>query len=397
VRGLLTDIIMRYLTFLVAILGACAGCARSAPAETKKAAPATVQSPKTEAELTTVTLAPDAVKRIGIETAPAAIERVAATRMLGGEIVVPEGRGVVVSAPVAGTIVSAGPATPGARVARGEMIFRMVPLAAGERDQRIEADRAVAAAAAEELAARQRVQRLEQLLTDGATSQRAVEEARSQHKIAAAALDAARGRLTVVAKNPIGAQGEITIAAPLSGVLQTVSAAQGQTVAAAAPLFQVAQVDTLWVRVPLYAGDMKDVDRTQPASVTTLDSTSPPRPARPISAPLKGDPTAASVDLYFELSSGSQTLRPGERVMVQIPLAGADSGLVIPDSAIVYDIHGATWAYEDLGGGKYARRRIDVARHVGGRAVVARGLAAGTTVVTVGAAELLGTEFGAGK
>ena len=44
---------------------------------------------------------------------------------------------------------------------------------------------------------------------------------------------------------------------------------------------------------------------------------------------------------------------------------------------MLYDIHGATWVYEDLGGNAYARRRIEVARHAGDRAVVSRGIGGG--------------------
>ena len=38
---------------------------------------------------------------------------------------------------------------------------------------------------------------------------------------------------------------------------------------------------------------------------------------------------------------------------------------------MLYDIHGDAWVYEDLGGNAYARRRVEVARHVGDRAVIA--------------------------
>jgi hypothetical protein len=52
--------------------------------------------------------------------------------------------------------------------------------------------------------------------------------------------------------------------------------------------------------------------------------------------------------------------------------------------------------YEDLGSNAYARRRVQIARHAGDRAVIARGINEGAKVVTAGAAELFGTEFGAG-
>ena len=83
-------------------------------------------------------------------------------------------------------------------------------------------------------------------------------------------------------------------------------------------------------------------------------------------------------------------------MLVELPLTSTEQGLVVPDTAVLYDIHGATWVYEDLGGNAYTRRRIEVARHAGDRAVVRRGLTEGTKVVTAGTAELFGTEFGAG-
>ena len=171
----------------------------------------------------------------------------AATRTLGAEIVVPEGRSVVVTAPVAGTLTGAAGSRPGVRVRRGERLMTIAPLVAAERDQRIEAQRAVTAAEAEETAARQRLQRLEQLLKDGAASARSVEEARAQHQVSVAALTAARERLQGASRNPVGAQGELTVSAPFDGIVQRVSAVPGQTVAASAALLELAQVDTLWV------------------------------------------------------------------------------------------------------------------------------------------------------
>ena len=201
----------------------------------------------------------------------------------------------------------------------------------------------------------------------------------------------------MASRNTIDQQGGISVAAPFAGILQAVHAAQGQTVAASAPLFEVAQVDTLWVRVPVYAGDVAGIDASQPVVVSGLRAGGAARQARRVTAPPSADPTAASVDLFFELGADGAMFRPGERVTVQLPLAAAADGLVIPDSAIVYDVHGQPWVYEDLGKNVYARRRVEVARHVGDRAIVSRGIAPGTRVVTVATAELFGVEFGVGK
>ena len=215
-------------------------------------------------------LSPEAVKRLGIETAVAKVDTAAATRSLGGEVAVPEGHMVTVTAPVAGTVSVAAGVQPGARVSRGARLMTLAPLASSERDQSIEARRAVEAAQADADTARLRLQRLEQLLKDGAASVRSVEEARGQLQVAEAALNAAKERLAAFRQGPVGPEGEIAIAAPLDGVVQSISVAPGQTVAASAPLLQVAQVSTLWVRVPVFAGDADQIDATQPASVTRL-------------------------------------------------------------------------------------------------------------------------------
>jgi cobalt-zinc-cadmium efflux system membrane fusion protein len=379
-------------SLLLLVSGCSASEEPSAPAET----PAHVDAPRPEAELTTVKLSPEAVKRLGVETAIARIDTAAATRSLGGEVVVPEGRLVTVTAPVAGTLSIESGMQPGARVTRGARLMTLSPLVSSDRDQSIEARRAVEAAQAEAEASRLRLQRLEQLLKDGAASMRSVEEARAQQQITEATLNAARERLSGIRQGPVGLQGEIAITAPLDGLIQSVSAAPGQTVSASAALLQIAQVSTLWVRVPVFAGDVDQIDAAQPIAVRRLGRSDAPRPARRVMAPLKGDPSAASVDLYYELSGTGLTLRPGERVMAEVPLTGTEQGLVVPEAAVLYDIHGDSWVYEDLGGHAYARRRVQIARHAGDRAVIARGIAEGAKVVTAGAAELFGTEFGAG-
>ena len=86
--------------FPAVLLGVLAfGCGSDEPPPAAKAAPATVQQPRTEAELTTVTLSPEAVQRLGVETAEARVEKVSEVRTLGGEIVVPEGRAIAVTVP----------------------------------------------------------------------------------------------------------------------------------------------------------------------------------------------------------------------------------------------------------------------------------------------------------
>jgi hypothetical protein len=53
--------------------------------------------------------------------------------------------------------------------------------------------------------------------------------------------------------------------------------------------------------------------------------------------------------------------------------------------------------YERTDSVTFVRRRVEVSRVANGHAILALGPKKGTAIVTAGAAELFGTEFGAGK
>jgi len=69
-----------------------------------------------------------------------------------------------------------------------------------------------------------------------------------------------------------------------------------------------------------------------------------------------------------------------------------------PYAALVYDGDGVPWVYVSRAPLAFRRVRVAVARVDGGQVLIASGLEPGARVVTVGAAELYGTELGiAGK
>ena len=382
---------------LVMALSACGG--KDAPA--KSPTPAAIANPVTEASLTTLTLTPEAVQRLGIATATAAVESVARTRSVGGEIIAPPGGAIVVTAPAAGTLQAGagGAVRPGGRVTRGQAVFSLFPIQPSDRNLDVESTRDAAAAEAELTVVTQRVQRLERLLADGAASARSVEEARAQQKVAEANAVAARARVREIGSSPSGSTvGALIVRSPIAGVLQSVAAAPGQTVAAAAPLFEVVQTDALWVRVPLFVGERSGVDAAKSVLVSGLGTTTAlALTAVPVTGPPSANPGLATSDLFYALQAADGSVRTGERVSVQLPLTGTEQSLVVPTAAVVYDLNGGAWVYQATGATSFVRRRIEIRSQAGDRTLVARGIEAGTKVVTAGAAELFGTEFGAGK
>jgi hypothetical protein len=77
----------------------------------------------------------------------------------------------------------------------------------------------------------------------------------------------------------------------------------------------------------------------------------------------------------------------------QTATAGHAARETIPYSAVVYDTDGSTWTYVNTAARTYERKPITVTDIESQVALLSAGPAAGTPVVTVGAAELLGTEY----
>lgn len=377
------------------------GCSKPQAAEVSKSVPpAKVENAVKETELATIKLTVQAEQRLGIETAAAAIQSVAETRRFAGEIVLPPDRTTSVAAPMGGTLDNS-PSAPvvGFFVRKGQILFRLTPFLSPERDVRLQLERDITAAQTKVEAARVRLNRAEQLLRDKAGSEKSVQQSREELDLAENEWKAARARLERFDSKPLTSDYEVTITAPRDGIITKVFANPGQAVTGGAPLLEIANLSSVWIRVPVYVGDLRELAPNQSARIHNLADApgSTVKLARPVKAPPTADPLANTADLYFELGNADGSMRPGQRMGVTLSLKGSTESLVVPWSAAVYDINGGAWVYESTSPQTYVRRRIEIARVVGSQAVLARGPAIGTKIATAGVAELFGTEFSTGK
>ena len=99
----------------------------------------------------------------------------------------------------------------------------------------------------------------------------------------------------------------------------------------------------------------------------------------------------------LRFTSRAVVMRPGQRLNVTLNQRGSQEGLTVPWSAILYDTGGGAWIYENTAPQQFVRRRVEVRQVMDSLALLNRGPAIGAKIVTAGAAELFGTEFGAGK
>ncbi len=167
-------------------------------------------------------------------------------------------------------------------------------------------------------------------------------------------------------------------------------------------------VGQMMVRVSLTESDLNQVDQGQPALVLALDPDddgSDGWTAEPDEGPgvddsedvdLPGEDWAEA--LYYLIDSPEQGLAPGQGVLVELTLSGGDMlRKVVPYAAVLYGVNGETWVYSNLEPLVFVRQPIVIDYIEEDLAILSEGPEVGTAIVTVGAAELFGTETGVSK
>jgi RND family efflux transporter MFP subunit len=410
-----------------ALLLLATGCQKS-PSEAAKAtavAPAKTTHPVSEADLNKIDLTEDAIRRLGLQTEEVVMRAMPRMQAYGADLMLPNGASIIVSAPLAGTLqLQGGGAFPqiGQRILEGDSLLQLMPMLSPERDvltpaERIrfaearnsvaqsqnDADAQVQQALVQVEAAQIALDRAERLLKDKSGTVRTVDEAKAQLKLAEKALEAAKARKAIVdairLDSESGTLQPLTITSPLSGLVRAIQVQRGQIVAAGAPLLEVMNDERMWVRVPVYVGDLDEIDTTRNARLTLLDGrqTDHDIEVKPIATPPTALSLASTVDLYFELPNPESRFRPGQKVGALLMLKGDAESIALPWSAVYHDIYGSQWVYEQFAERQFVRRRVEVTSVINGWAATARGPKVGTRVVTAGVAELAGTEFGFAK
>ena len=412
----MSDFVAKCWAILLAVM-LCAGCHRPGAAPAKAAPPAKVDHIAKEGDLNTIELTPEAEVRLGIKLAAVERKAVQRRRTYGGELVLPTGASIIVSAPVGGRLeaISEGNVLEvGAHVGRNDPVFLLVPLALTPAEQiavtearlrlaqaQVDADTLLEQAQTNFDLAETNLKRAEGLLGGGGTKER-VDTAKGALDNAKAELDRAKQRVKLVEgvrrSTEAGDSVRIPIVSPRDGYVRLQHATVGEIVPAGAPLFEVIDFDPIWVKVPIYAGELPSIADNEPARVSALgeSDTAKALTAQAVQAPPSADALAATVDLYYELDNPDGRLRPGQRLNVTLTLRGEQESLVVPWSAVEIDFYGGAWVYVMTAPHRFVRRRVLVPFVADHLAVLEKGLAQGEQVVIEGVAELSGTEFGAG-
>ena len=311
---------------------------------------------------------------------------------MGGDLIALPGKSAIVTAPFAGTLKAAGAnLVLGSNIEKGQVVFLLTPSTGVQRDLKTTLKAELESALARFGNAKQQLARTRTLFEGKATSKKSLELAEQEEIQAKALHTAAEKRLKTTSANPFDADVEVSVIAPIAGVLKQFQGVDAQTVPAGTPLFEVVDLTALWLRVPIFAGDIDRLRSISEIEIKESYSTKALKALR-VSGPLTADPLTSTIDLYFEIRNPPDYFLPGQRLIALIPRHKPKQiVLSIPESSIVYDPSGSEWVYVEENN-RFLRVQVDVQEIVDSKALIASGLTPGQVIVEQGAAELLGVE-----
>jgi RND family efflux transporter MFP subunit len=318
------------------------------------------------------------------------------------QVVTPEGREAVVSAPSAGRLLP-GPSgvlpRSGDHIEAGQILALVEPLlGASESAQlqalRTELDLQVLAAlrAASEASARLRFaereqERLEALREQGLATRQELEQA--ARDLALARSDAESARATEAALEPIRRNElplRLPVLAPLSGTIVAAKRVEGEALLAGDTVFRVHDTSRIAIE-----GRVSEFDLARLGVAPGAVATFPGLPGKRIAleGPYFGTTVeAASRTLLVRYEVDAEPgVRSGMLAELAIALASADAAVSIPVEAVIRD-QGSATAYVMLEGELFQKRVLELGIEDGGFVEVRRGLAPGDRVATRGVYQL---------
>lgn len=300
---------------------------------------------------TALELSRDAIERASIRTSPVRRRFVERELRVPGEVAVDEGRLNQVSAWVGGRVTAVHGARVGETVRAGAPLYELYgpELLAAQRE--LLQPQAVAGA-------RERLRRW------------GVGEAQLERVFAAGA--------------PLET---LTIDAPVGGRVLKRLVEPGRTVAAGAPLFELADLDRVWVQLEIDEGDLALV---APGTAVRLRPEGLPGQELEASVAFVDpvvDPQGRTARARVELANPQGRLRPGQfvegRLALPIKVDGA-APLAVPASAVLRGGE-RDLVYVETAPGRFEPREVRLGLQGGEWRIVLHGLEAGERVVTLGA------------
>ncbi len=244
-----------------------------------------------------------------------------------------------------------------------------------------------------------RVAELNQKLLDtGALPRAELEQAQSDLAEAAADRDAARSALMALGLGDdalqallggsAGASGAPAIRAPIAGTIVERLITPGQLLeAGATPAFTIANLDRVWVDANVFGGDLAKVHVGDQAMIV-MSGTADSLAGRVAFVGALVDPASRAAAVRIVVPNTGRVLRQNMLVTILLRAGTAESGVMVPVSAVLRDENSLPYLFVNSAPGRYLRRRVTLGSRNAERYEIRSGVTAGEQVVTDGSVYL---------
>ena len=199
-----------------------------------------------------------------------------------------------------------------------------------------------------------------------------------------ALIAAARQRLRLLGapSGAVGGRGMTTIRSPIGGVIGTLDARVGVTLAAGQTLAQVNGLGTVWLNAAVPEARAADVRVGQPAAAELAGFPGERFTGRVIAVLPTAQADSRTLTVRIELPNRDGRLRPGMFATVHLGDTSR-SALLVPSEAVIRTGKRTLVMLAD-GKGRFRPAEVRVGRDAGGKTEILAGLAAGEKVVASG-------------
>ena len=187
-------------------------------------------------------------------------------------------------------------------------------------------------------------------------------------------------RLTVV--------DDLSLRAPLTGVLTGVFVVNGQLVEAGQKLMTLLDPSVVWVHADVYEADVARVQRSTRAVITSQTMPDLILTGRRVALGVTQGEVPGAVEAWFEVPNAGGRLRVGALIEVGIEQGAVESALVVPRSA-VFEKDGRKLVFVHTAPERFTAREVTLGASLGSRVVITGELAPGDRVVVSGGYTLL--------
>jgi multidrug efflux pump subunit AcrA (membrane-fusion protein) len=174
----------------------------------------------------------------------------------------------------------------------------------------------------------------------------------------------------------------LRIRSPADGYVTQKSAVQGLYVQPGTPLFEIADLSSIWVLADVYEYEIGRVREGQKARFAVASYPGETFEGRVQFVYPTVDTASRTLRLRLELKNPGLRLRPGMYGDVALDLDAAE-GLAVPREAVV-DTGESQYVFVDRGGGRFEPRIVKTGMRSGDQVQILDGVSEGETVVTTG-------------